>query len=464
MQSFAPTINYFSQFGEWGNPWTSALDILNGSNIFLDPSSSQPKGFVSRIYDGNLGSLNDPTGSYLIFDDNKAAIRVLVPDWRVINSVDLYALESVEKTKAKVKLYFINLNGRRETLNFTRKVKAIKNGLAQVEYKSWPNNLGKTNGEFLILYDNTDFSSAFISEIIINGLGVSSKIPPNKLQKNKLMCSDGNGLTCSKINLDSLRISDVDISLTSLEFWRIKKIQNKNPYNIHSFIIKTDNVGDQYRDITPAWLFYPIDAKTKAINIPLVVIVGDTSEINSSLELMGFIGRPEFAIAPDLVKAGFGVLIVNLPESITTIAQHKKIKMVLNQVLKDSVKRSLSLGLNSDKIGIWGYGNGATLAILAASVDERYSAIGLSRPKFNINSNVDQICNNPSASDFIDIELIDSLANKNIISWGDIDLSSGCWRWVSKYNNIELHKESYSVLSQKEKNRLIDFMWEQLGN
>src|SRR5205814_8452794 len=134
--------------------WGGALDAILGGSVFLDPASSQPKGFLTRVYDGNPGQLEEPTGSFLIFDGPRAAFRVSVPPWRTVDRFAFYALEARSRSAASAHLAFEDAAGRSREVTLDRRVVGTRGGLVHVEYRSRSERLAASGGVFRLAYEN----------------------------------------------------------------------------------------------------------------------------------------------------------------------------------------------------------------------------------------------------------------------------------------------------------------------
>jgi len=131
-----PTVNHYAMGYSWGSAWGGPLEAILGGEVRLDATSSQPRGFVSKLYDGHVGALADPTGSFLVFDGPRAAVRVSVPEWRDVGSVAVFVLEAAGATRAVLSATFAKPGSAPARIEFERRVTERKAGLARVEYRS----------------------------------------------------------------------------------------------------------------------------------------------------------------------------------------------------------------------------------------------------------------------------------------------------------------------------------------
>lgn len=344
----APTENRYSLRYTWRSTWGGALDAILGGTVFLDPSSTQPKGFLSRIYDGSRGNLADPTGSFLIFDGPRAAFRVAVPEWREVRSIALDALEATSRSRASVHLFFTRAGFPREEIGLSRRVTGRRNGLALARYVGVASGGSWTDGEFLLAYENPDFSSAFVSEITVDGLGTEA-MPGEPA--------------------DAL-----------LVFWERFRTAEPKPLVLDSMMIRTGRTGDKSVDLTPAWLVSP-SAAGAGHALPLVVAVNRADSGRSGLEVLGLEGRPELSLAPVLARAGIAVLVVDLPMSRKARYDPKmlarKIQASVAQVLSVPFSGRSGVTIDRSRIALWGNEDGVVPALLAAGGDPRFQAVAL---------------------------------------------------------------------------------------
>ena len=170
-KKFSPSINFYGLHYSWGSKWGGSLDVILRDNFYFDKLSSQPKGYLSRLYDGDLGNIKDPTGSFLIFDEPIAAFRIVVPPWRYVQNFSVYVLEKNKSSKSSFELFFKYSNGKNQRLRMSKQVINYKNNLAHVKYESEPFKILLNDGEFFFKYNNSDLGSAFISEIALDELG-----------------------------------------------------------------------------------------------------------------------------------------------------------------------------------------------------------------------------------------------------------------------------------------------------
>jgi len=483
----APTANFYGAHYVWGSQWGGSLDTLLRDNLFLDVSSTQPKGFLSRAYDGNPGNLSEPTGSFLIFDGPVAVFRITVPDWRTVNSFDVFVMESTKRTQASFELFFERKGGNREQLKMSRKVVSRKNGLAHVKYEAELLANAKSDGEFLFKYHNPDFASAFVSEIVIDGVGdhptgVTPKrggisrwldeimaIPTingvSELLKKPESIADIFSLIRSWTNLFYVWISNVisgteEASIaespTQWLFWKQHDFGENANSELHSLIFRTDQSGDRHIDLASAWLGYPREKSNK--RVPLVVLVSDHNVPGSPLELLGFSGRPEFALASELLSAGLAILVVApIYEKINGVRdgdQKNRLKKVLDYVLDGDFIKFTDLDIDDDRIGIWGWGAGAMLALNLTQEDHRIKVAAFSR--------IDLSCCTSDHWSDLSSRFIGALGSRKAILFDDY-LTLKDWSSTEGNQNVELIEAEYPIPTLNERKILVDFMNTHMG-
>jgi hypothetical protein len=482
----APTANYYGAHYVWGSQWGGSLDTLLRDNLFLDASASQPKGFLSRAYDGNPGSLSEPTGSFLIFDGPVAAFRLVVPNWRKVKSFGAYVMESTESTQASFELFFEHSEGNREQLRMSRKVIAKKNGLAHVKYETELLTTAKSGGEFLFKYQNPDFASAFVSEIVIDGVGEQPilltseragilnwldeilavptmrglseffKGPENIADVFSLMRSWANLFYtwASNLSFGAVQAPSKE-SPTKWLFWKQHAFGENAKSELHSLIFRTDQSGDRHKDLAPVWLGYPPEKSNE--KVPLVVLVSDHNVPGSPLELLGFSGRPEFALATELLSAGLSVLVVAPIFEVRPVSdsdQKDRIKKVLDYVLDAHFIKFTDLDIDEDRIGIWGWGAGAMLALKLTLEDYRIKAAAFSR--------IDLSCCTANDWSGLRSRFTGALGSRKAILFDNYVMLKD-WASIGGSQNVELIEAKYPILTLDEKQTLVNFMNIQIG-
>jgi hypothetical protein len=332
-----PTVNHYAMEYAWGSPWGGPLEAMLGGDVRLDASSSQPKGFVSKLYDGNAGALADPTGSFLIFDGPRAAVRVRIPAWREVGSVAVYVLEAAGATQASLGATFTKPGSAPARVEFERRVMGRQAGLVHVEYRSTRKE-ALSAGELLVTYENTDLGSAFVGEVALDGLAATPSAWPDPAPPG-----------------------------SRLLYWRR---WDAHGARLHALLIKAAATGGKDRDVAPAWVAHPLGADRKPL--PLVVLVADPDTPQGALELLGFAGRPEWALAPRLVEAGLAVLVVD-PARATRAAPVRdeeyaaRVEAALAQVLDGAFARQGAVAIDRDRVGMWAYGKASSVARVAGS-------------------------------------------------------------------------------------------------
>lgn len=464
LQTPSITANYYSMNYKWGSKWGGALDSILGGSILLDRSSSQPKGFLSRIYDGQFGNVDDPTGSFMIFDGPHAAIRIFAPAWREINSFGFYALETKTLSKAQAILVFKKNNEEIKKVNLLKKTLSSKKGLAHVKYYSQSEDLGLSDGEFFLVYDNPDFASAFISEIVVDGLSEKNGVGKECFTAISPTCQLKDIASWRKNYIEGLNSRHKEQPFPNLVFWQKKENDSDPGFGIHSLIIKTGNTGKKEYDLTSAWLAYPTEGEKN--KIPLVVLVHDPTSPYSPLELLGLTGRPEFALAPALVQSGMAVLVVdlhqpNFGDSSSPYPQYylHKVNSSLDQVLGGTFSRHSKLNIDRDRIGIWGNNYGASLTLMAALADKRYVSIGISRLEKSVCSISEFIfdcAQTKRITPYMKTELLKTMDIRKALIVDDAE-SMMWWRKNNKVQrNIVLRGAVYSF-NESEKFEIVDF-------
>ncbi|HUQ26986.1 MAG TPA: hypothetical protein VM051_00245 [Usitatibacter sp.] len=345
-----PTVNHYAVEFQWGSPWGGELEAILGGKVRLDASSSQPKGFTSKLYDGNTGNLESPTASFLIFDGPRAVVRIAVPEWREVGSIAVYVLEATRSSKGALSVSFARQGSPGTRLKFARRVIASKAGLAHVEYRSLP-GAALSGGEFVVTYENADFSSAFVGEVALDGLASNAPWADPATRGSRLL------------------------------YWRHWDVPaQRGTARLHALMIKTDSSGSRARDVTPAWLAHPVVGDGSPL--PLVVLFQDPKTVDGALELLGLAGRPEMSLAGRLVEAGCAVLVVDVPApsaSEAPAAHAARIDAVLLQVLEGAFAKHGRIAIDRQRMSIWGYGTGTSTVLLAA-VPGRYRRVAISRP------------------------------------------------------------------------------------
>jgi hypothetical protein len=432
----APTENRYSLEYNWGSAWGGALDAIVGGTIFLDASSSQPKGFLSRIYDGNRGSLADPTGTFLIFDGPRAAFRIVVPEWREVRSIALDALEATRRSRGSVHLFFTRGGFARQEIVLSRRIVERRNGLAHARYVGLASSGGWTDGEFLLTYENPDFASAFLSEITLDGLGTEATPgePPDPL----------------------------------LVFWQRFRTADAKPLVLDSMMIRTDSTGDKAIDLTPAWLVSPAGRGTGAL--PLVVAVNETDSGRSGLEILGLEGAPELGLAPVLAEAGIAVLVVDLPASrrrrYDPRMLARKVLASLAQVLSGQFLRRSGVTIDPARIAIWGNEDGAIPALIATLEEPRFQSVALSGVP---NRYCPGVPRPPACHDEGDTmkllreRLQASIGSRHALVIGGPETIAH-WQGVARASpNIELGGSAYHSFGKDERAAIVGFLSRRLG-
>jgi hypothetical protein len=344
----AVTGNYHAMRYEWGSTWGGALDLILGATLRLDAGSSQPHSFVSKLYDGNPGRLEEPTGSFLIFDGARAAVRISLPEWRQVDRVSVFVLEKRGDTAAAIRLAWSGAADA-SAIALERRIVETRAGLARVEYRSSA-PIGARGGQLSLVYENPDFASAFVAEVAVDGLGMtdaaadaSSEPPPR------------------------------------LVWWQRAAMTPAAPFQLHSLLIQAGTSGSKEADLVPAWLVVPRTARAAAV--PLVVLLGDLAAPHPPLEVLGFAGRPELALAPALLDAGMAVLVVGLrgwPQPVPAGLQPRRLAAALSQALAGPVAKSV--GVSFGALGIWGIGPAADVAVEAARGSRAFRAMAVWHP------------------------------------------------------------------------------------
>jgi hypothetical protein len=333
----APTNNYVAVAGTWDADWVGVLDVIMGDDLRLDPTSSQPKGFLSRVRTGSPGSLEDPTGSFLIFDGPRAAFRLRVPEWRSVDSFGFFALERRKGSRAVARLEFTRPAGAARAIPLARRVIATRNGLAHVHYETPQPDLGLAGGELRLVYESPDFASAFVGEIRVDRLG-------EKVGAHRDAC-----VACPPRLLS----------------WQ--QARAPDGITLHSLLVAVAQTGDKSTDVVPAWLVQPAPTGATA-PLPLVVVVQDPVDPLNSLEALGMAGRPEYAVAPALARSGNAVLVVQLAGGDRDGNLHR-LGALIEEVTRGSFARHAHVSFDADRLGILGYGDGAKLARALAQRD-----------------------------------------------------------------------------------------------
>lgn len=325
----SPTLNHHSMLYHVPTPWDAPLNAMLRANILLTASSSQPKGFVGRLHDGNPGNVDDPTGSFLIFDGPHAAVRIRVPAWRSVDRVDFYTLEARKATRASARVDFKASSGKPRRIAVVREVVAMRGDAAHVRYHSGRHRLALRDGELVVSYDNPDFSSAFVAEIAFDGLAAS---PPS--------------------------VARDAAASERIVFWQSSTTAGMG---LHSLMLKTADTGKVESDLTVAWVGYPHGSANRPL--PLVVLIADPAERSSALELLGFEGRPELAVAPELVRAGLAVLVVDCAVSAAE-GMHcaRRIAIALTEILGSGFSQRTKLRVDRRRVGLWASGKATAVA------------------------------------------------------------------------------------------------------
>jgi len=345
----SPAANHYAMRYHWGSPWGGPLEAMLGGLVHLDASSSQPGGYASRLYDGHVGTLEDPTGTFLVFDDSHAAIRVDVPAWRDVEAFSFYVLESARASKASARVTFTGIDRAQRELPLARRIVATRGAVAHVEYRTTGLEAALSNGQFSLVYDNPDFSSAFIAEVVLDDLASITPPAPGGPAASQLL------------------------------FWR--RVEAAGGLRLHSLMVRTGRTGVKERDVTPAWLAVPRAHDGSAV--PLLILVQDSSAPDAALELMGLAGRPEWALAPAFAQAGFAALVIDAPtvDARAGVADYVgRVRGVLEQLTKSSFARQAGIDIDATRIGVWSYGNGAGAALAVAAADAGRRRAGLSHP------------------------------------------------------------------------------------
>ena len=313
-QVAAPTVNRHAMLFSWGSAWGGPLDAILGGAIRLAPSSTQPKGYVSRLFDGNPGQLDDATASYLIFDGPRADIDVRLPEWRSVDRLDVFTLESANTSRARLVATYRAAAAER-ALDFKRQVVDQRGSAVRVRYTARAGGAAWRGGGFEIRYDSPDLGSAFVAEVALDGVGQAHD--SGEATRPRLLAWQSTG------NAHLM---------------------------LHSVIVAAAATGERERDLVPAWIALPVPTRGR---LPLAVLVGAPGEAGAAGELLGFEGRPERAMAETLVRRGMGVLVVDCAWRREPADCAAAIDAVLAEAASGDFARSAPGAIDLQRVGLW---------------------------------------------------------------------------------------------------------------
>jgi len=386
--SLSTAVRFLNDF-QWGSPWGGALEAIVGPWLTLGEGSARPRGYISKLFDGDVGSLAEPTGSVLIFDGPHVVIDVVVPTWREVGKVEFFAFELTQKTQAHARLSFVDANGRLSRVPLVRRVLEEKERLAHVAYVA--DGLSFRNGKFSFTYENTDLGGAFIAEISLDDMRPrlsSANFKAGVLgERAKSECfprdSEFPGWRKWLQSPHGRRGAK-----SRLVYWHRPSEESNDQYSADSLIVQVSRNGDRLFDLAGAWFVSSLPIKAA---VPLVVVVGDASTPFSGMELVGLSGDSERAVALRLARLGLAVLVIEPPAASCLSSGSKcilnRIEGILDVVTSSEVRRrpasfSQATGrvIVPGRLGIWGVEGGAIVAAMAASNgSKQFDAAALSR-------------------------------------------------------------------------------------
>lgn len=398
--------NAYIQKDEATNIIGSILNLIYDKNWDINLNLSIPKSSIVRLYDGNLGSLNNIEKTFLEFNQPQANLELALPSWRKTDNISFTAIE-VDKQPSSVSLLFVDEKKIRKILPLKREVIGTRGSLAHVEYRT-SSNLGLPGGTLQLNYQIEGASNIRLGEFLLDDIGRPETKPDQEL-------NIGPGLSwkikfgpsvCPQIrkNYEQIQNKSTKQKLklllgnlnenfsTKMVYWKKIPFQ-KQGYSTVPLILQVDNTGNVFIDFIRAWLTVP-QKKIKQ-STPLVILPHQ-GHLYGGQEPLGVHGEKELSLASELARQGiaslvfesfpFGVKVFKKydfffkyhPNSGTTAKDLENLRRLLNHVLSDSFQNLVGLSLNKKRIGIWGYSYGSWISILAGAMDDRIRAIAFS--------------------------------------------------------------------------------------
>lgn len=371
--------------------WRAILGWLYRDMLKPVTGSAQPRGYWSKLYDGESGKIEDPS-SFLVFDGKYVALDITLPSWRSLNSVALTAHEPRYRPGATT--LTILREGSLHRLSVSRH---WVDGVATYRASGVA-----SRGARLRLEYQAGGPMAELGELYLDDLGKARSIPAELKTRtitdwratighrecDRVMAgyekvqSAGQGAVLARLLGDGSRFKTRWVGHN-----RVPDSENVT----HSLIFQVDDTGDPRMDLVRAWLVTPSKAPAQ---IPWVVLPHQ-GHVFAALEPLGVGGERELALGPRLTSRGVAVLALDsirfgdrhgfsaafyetYPHWSYTGKELDSIRRVMDIVLMPEFQATLGINLDDRNIGIWGYSYGAWISMLAGLIDQRFRAVAFS--------------------------------------------------------------------------------------
>lgn len=483
----------------WGSPWGGILDALHGNNIRINPASSPTRTYMTKLYDGQIGTFNNWPGEYCIFDGQDAVIDITIPKGQSINSISFSVIEIEDKPKS---VAFASYNNSR--LELSRKVVDRKGKALVVNY--FNDHISLEEGILTLHYKSNYIQSVFMDEIVINNLGIkpSDFYINNRVKVDTSVSVNAtiNTIELWKANSRTNQCENLPKNFSELGIKRrIKELLGKpeqvmasnlvyhstvkfDDITFYPFVLQVDRTGERFIDTVRAWLIVPNNIKGK---LPLAVL-NHQGHIYAGTENIGFLGEQSIAFVGDLAKLGVASLVIEAyqhanansnksdlfefhPRWSMTGKDLDNIERGLDFVLSKRFEKLTGVAIDKEKIANWGFSFGSWNSLLSGLLDDRYKTVTFSSFHYRSKDIVRGFstalympllaCFENSQTLPISMpELMNSYGQKHVMAVApDVELSEAWREKVGSKNNINIVAHPYGhLVTETEKKSLINFI------
>ncbi len=444
--------------------------------ISLDKSSDAIRNYISGLYDGNSGDMEQWISTFLQFDGPTAIINIDTRGFDV-DEIMITSLETI-KTRANVSFIFKGVDGIKKPIPFKKIVLKKVNQALKIGYLFRNKSQIKFDGKITAKFTNTKLGTNWIGEVFVNNVPDKHRTfkpiknnPPIKQDewhqkigkpqfesiKNTLRTSNDYG---EKVRL---LMGGPKRELPKPQLTYFSHTRNTDIGKLYEYVIRVDNTSSLQLNFIKGFLYLP---HKKSENIPLMVINHQTSEYAEE-ESIGWKGEIENGLCEDFVRKGVACLAPhnfsnsrwkdffnNYPNWSLLGRSLYSTRVPLDLLLTDRAFKYTGTRIDPKKIGVFGHSFGGVISFFTPFFDPRYSLVGW--------SNVDVYDNNFARSFSPHISLLEFyLSGDHPMPFVWCDLVKNMLNKQKVEHLIGLsseihHASSFSnCLNQAEKNRTV---------